>query len=334
MLKHLFALILVFAAAPASAVEIRVPVESPQSVVLDQVLSTVIKGLAEQLTGQSADSLAQQAPELFTDGDSLIISYGYSDGYFLVNLDSEALQTRLISYGIDVWMEPRPKFLLWAIEEKGLERAMIGIESHPVVEAVQSEAERFGVLIERPLMDLEDALALSPSEVWGGFASAVERASSRYHMDHVIIIGDRPERDRLRYWFYQRDELIETDEVSGDTPEARAFLLMQQAIGHAKSLASQTERSDLSVASNGMEIGSATNGHALQISYQDSILLMAFLDHLERASSDLKVQTLTFSGDTVELQLDTSLNLEAIDRLISDYSAVRFVAPMHYALSE
>ena len=37
-------------------------------------------------------------------------------------------------------------------------------------------------------MDLEDTLALSPAEIWGEFAGAVNNASSRYGIEHVLSL--------------------------------------------------------------------------------------------------------------------------------------------------
>ena len=56
----------------------------------------------------------------------------------------------------------RPEFLIWATEERGLERLMVGQESNLIIDRLMEASERFGVPMQRPLMDLEDTLALSP----------------------------------------------------------------------------------------------------------------------------------------------------------------------------
>ena len=43
---------------------------------------------------------------------------------------------------------------------------MIGQEPNRIIERLMAASERFGVPMQRPLMDLEDTLALSPAEIW------------------------------------------------------------------------------------------------------------------------------------------------------------------------
>lgn len=333
MLKHLLALLLACTVMPVVAIEIRVPVESPQTIVLDEMLTSVAEGVAERLTGESAEALTERAPDLFNGIESLVSSYGYNDGFFIVNLDVDTLKARLASSEISLWQGARPEFLLWATEEQGLERNMIGLEPHPVMAAIEADAARFGVSIRRPLMDLEDTLALSPPEVWGGFTAVVERASDRYGAEHVVVVGDRPDRNRLRYWLYQPGQPVQTAEVEGESPEARARTFIERLVAHAKTLTTVSDRPVMADRIESSEWVGSADGRVIQIRYSDPIRLMALMDHLEGAPEGLSVLRLSVSDGVAEVQVKTQLSLEATDRLISEFGPVQFVAPMQYSLN-
>lgn len=333
MRTHLLAILWAVVAWPAFALEVRVPVESPDTVVLDEMLVQVTEGVAQRLTGQSAQELRGQAPALFSDIESLVVSYGYTEGQFLVNLDVDGLKGRLARAEIPLWEGVRPEFLLWATEERGLERLMVGLEPHPVVDALLANADLYGLPIRRPLMDLEDTLALSPPEVWGGFTSVVENASSRYGADHVVVIGDRPERNRVRYWLYEPGQPVLSAEIEGETAEMRASLVMDRLMRHAKELSAKAQIQTAPSAPQLPALAGSADGVRIQIRYADPIRLMALMDHLESPSSGVRVRAVSLIDDRAEIELGTELSLEATDRLISGFGQVQFVAPLQYTLN-
>ena len=181
-----------------SALEYRVDVEEPSLFDVENSIENVIIGAAEKMTGIPQPQMISQAPDLFSLSEALVNSYGYDGNAFIVDIDVDGLKTRLETAGIDLWESERPEFLIWATEERGLERLMVGQEPNRIVERLMAASERFGVPMQRPLMDLEDTLALSPAEIWGEFAGAVNNASSRYGVEHVLVVGDRPGRQSMK----------------------------------------------------------------------------------------------------------------------------------------
>ena len=121
-------------------------------------------------------------------------------------------------------------------EERGLERLMIGQESNLIIDRLLAASERFGVPMRRPLMDLDDTLALSPAEIWGEFAGAVMNASARYGFTHVLVIGDRPERQSLKYWLFESSGEYRAGEISGVDANTRAYSLIEVVMRHARSV--------------------------------------------------------------------------------------------------
>jgi hypothetical protein len=102
--------------------------------------------------------------------------------------DKAAVNKALSDNGLPVWGATRPTALVWlAVEDEG-RRYMVGSTSkEPLRQELLKEARRRGMAVLLPLMDLQDQMALSFSDVWGGFREAIEKASSRYNTEAVLI---------------------------------------------------------------------------------------------------------------------------------------------------
>lgn len=338
MSLRIWACCLAILAWPAAAKEYRMPVEEPQNFVLEEALVSVVQGAAEQMTGMTVGDMQTEAPDLFALSEALVNSYGFDSGTFLVDVDVEGLKTRLGAAGIPLWVGPRPEFLLWATEERGLERVMIGLEPNPIVDGVLQASQRFALPIRRPLMDLDDTLALSPAEVWGGFSSVVERASSRYGAEHVVVIGDRPNRQSTRVWIYEPGRDVQIQDLSGETIEARVEEVMRALLSHARGLqVVESAPAMIEPPLNRTPVGASRpllgNTVEVTVTYRDAVRLMALLDHLEADPSQASIRALQLSEGVARIELQTELSLEAADQLISSFSSVTFVSPLSYALN-
>lgn len=341
MAMRIWVLCAAIMAFPAHALEYRMPVEEPQNFVLEEALATVIEGVAEQMTGMARSEMTAYAPDLFSLSEALVNSYGFDQGTFLVDVDVDGLKTRLAAANIPLWTGPRPEFLLWATEERGLERVMVGLEANPVVDGVLVASERFALPIRRPLMDLEDTLALAPAEIWGGFSGVVERASARYGAEHIVVLGDRPDRQSLRFWVYEPGQDVVIGEVTGETADIRVASFMRKLLEHARSLQVQPVvptvvrgpiARERAPTTNTFDVGVSGTLNVI-VSYQDPVQLMALLDHLEADAARARVSALRLTEGVASIQLTTDLSLEATDQLISSFGSVRFVSPLSYALN-
>jgi len=88
-----------------------------------------------------------------------------------------------------LWGSNRPVTLLWLAIEEDFERRIIheSQSSSPVEEQIDKDSIRRGVPIILPLMDLDDELKVSISDVWGRFAKPISEASLRYAADSVLF---------------------------------------------------------------------------------------------------------------------------------------------------
>jgi len=105
-----------------------------------------------------------------------------------VRFDPAAIDRLLRSHGLTVWGRARPVALLWlAIQSRG-QRELLGADSaRPAHQIVVSEAERRGLPLRLPLLDLADQSNISATDVWGDFQDAIMKASQRYATDGVLV---------------------------------------------------------------------------------------------------------------------------------------------------
>lgn len=117
---------------------------------------------------------------------------------------------------LPVWWNRRPEILAWIVVEENLDRHIPGDDSlEPVVASLRDAARRRGVILTLPLMDLDDALTITPGDLWSRGRRTLEQASARYTPD-VILTG------RLR-----RNMLSGTVRYTGDWEVAQLDLNLE-----------------------------------------------------------------------------------------------------------
>jgi len=117
-----------------------------------------------------------------------------------------------------LWDNNRPVSILWlAHEEIGQDSSLIRRiitenEGEIIInDLITKNSNRRGVPVILPLMDLEDSLLVSQSDVWGRFPEAIIEASNRYSVDSIVI-GKIYQRNEL--WFGQFTYFNQTKNIS------------------------------------------------------------------------------------------------------------------------
>ena len=126
-----------------------------------------------------------------------------------VTYQKSAIMNLVRENQLPIWWTSRPTVLAWvAVEENG-RRSILGAESeHPLRDELEARARARGLELRLPLMDVDDELSISPSEVWGDVVASVESASSRYDPDMTMTcrmqsrlsLAGRSLAGDCRYW--------------------------------------------------------------------------------------------------------------------------------------
>ena len=108
---------------------------------------------------------------------------------FVIKLDFEPrLVDELIQEaGMPIWGSDRPITILWLAAEENFDRKVLKDDAlNPLTELLKTDAVRRGIPIIFPLMDLEDELNVTISDIWGRFNNSIVNASGRYGADSVV----------------------------------------------------------------------------------------------------------------------------------------------------
>ena len=123
--------------------------------------------------------------------------------YFQAAFDEQAINRLLRSAGVAIWGQSRPSTLIWLAVENGGQRSIVNASGFfPGVFAESFQVRGLPLLF--PLMDFEDAAAISTVDVWGGFTRKLQDASRRYGSESILT-GRLSQNNEL---FYGRLSLI------------------------------------------------------------------------------------------------------------------------------
>jgi uncharacterized protein len=161
-----------------------------------------------------------------------------------VSFDGNAVEQVLRQTRNTVWGEERPLTLVWlAVDWGDGEREIIGADSgrqtadetrsidrHRLLrERVEKAAERRGIPVVFPLLDIEDRQSIGFGDIWGGFDQLLNEASRRYGASSILVGRVRPNSSQANRWTYYFGE--EQLQWFGE-PEAVTGMVADQLAQH------------------------------------------------------------------------------------------------------
>lgn len=170
--------------------EAEVPTVDKEQRAQTKAIQDAMRRVLIKLTGNSEVETLPVAQDLIRNARNLMLQYRYTipaqargDLPLLlwVRFDEQAVDQALRRAGVYLWGNERPATLLWLAMPTSEGVSLIGSEDlSGVRDMVQQEARRRGIPVVLPLLDLEDASAISARQVVAMDASAIEAASMRY----------------------------------------------------------------------------------------------------------------------------------------------------------
>ena len=105
---------------------------------------------------------------------------------FEVSFDPRAVQDLVRSAALPIWSANRPRILAWIVIEENSSQVVASGDTTSWVRAIRGRSRDRGLLVQLPLMDLEDRQRISGSTISGGFSEQILRASERYIAQYVL----------------------------------------------------------------------------------------------------------------------------------------------------
>ncbi|QDE31024.1 MULTISPECIES: DUF2066 domain-containing protein [Shewanella] len=122
----------------------------------------------------------------------ILTQYGYyeKNGQLMLkaNFDHQRVISTLRQAGLPVWGSQRPLTLLWMSVEENNEPTILADGSSADIRAeLAQESSNKGIPLLLPIMDLDDVMRVSITDVRGMFTDVLANASTRYQADYFAI---------------------------------------------------------------------------------------------------------------------------------------------------
>ncbi|WP_157982709.1 DUF2066 domain-containing protein [Pseudidiomarina aquimaris] len=172
--------------------QFRVQVNSQAPRERQQALQEALQATLLKLSGDSqleGHPLVEQALRNVRD---FVVQYGYQQDeqlWLWVQFDQTQVDRLIQQAGSGIWSNLRPQLLVWLVaEDDDLRRQLLGADSEAiVVQQLRNAANRRGLPIQLPLLDLNDSMTVSVIDVWARFMDTINFASARYSPDGIVV---------------------------------------------------------------------------------------------------------------------------------------------------
>jgi len=202
----------------------------------------VVDGLSEVVLKTTGQAAALENPliiEALSRASSYLVEWRYESTdetleqggqqrpawRLVLRFSSNGIEKLLRDSRLPIWPASRPTVLAWLMVDSPSGRRFVNSTYSPdVAEALQTVAQQRGLPIIRPLMDLEDQVALSASSLWALDYDSIRRASERYDPDSILVgrLVERGGQWRASWVLMHRGRNMPFDSVGSDVAEMMA----------------------------------------------------------------------------------------------------------------
>lgn len=104
-----------------------------------------------------------------------------------IDFDPRAVDALLDQAGLARWGRERPELLVWLAVDDG--SRVDYLVDDPRVEAALARASfAYGIRLARPILDAQDRVEVTPSDIRGGFTAVAVPALARYGADGLVLL--------------------------------------------------------------------------------------------------------------------------------------------------
>ncbi|MDC8831171.1 DUF2066 domain-containing protein [Alteromonas gilva] len=188
----------------------KVPVKDKSSQTLRGATKSALDQVLIKLTGQEDITRYQTIESIRANSDRFLRAYRFAAEqeqlYLVAEFDQRLIENALIEQGLPIWGSRRPDALMWLVveNEEGRRRIVEDSSVGALAQTIRKQADKRGVPMSLPLMDLDDTLNITGYDVWGLFPGQLIQAASRYSVDYVL--AGRIYRNRTEPIVYNQPE--------------------------------------------------------------------------------------------------------------------------------
>ncbi len=333
-----------FAADVSNLYQSQTPVSSQSDKERIGLAPDVLKQVILKVVGDRSELDTVDLSPILAQTEQLIQQYQYhrtntiSDDLtqpdrleLLLSFNKEKLNKSLAENGLPVWGSNRPEVLIWSAIEEGGKRSILSADNTDLamVKVIQQSANRRGLPILMPVMDLQDQSQVTFTDLSAGFSETVEQASQRYGSPVILMMNTTVADNGLvrTKWHALINGESEQWQSRGDMDTAMTAGINELTDRLAQRFSQRATSQYENTLS--LEITDVQNysDYARLVKYLNSLQYVSNVQLLRLVDDKLEI-SLSFSGDVVVL--DRTLS---IDRVLLEQSAYSLTDVKSYRLS-
>jgi hypothetical protein len=162
----------------------------------DTLKELALKQVLVKVSGNKNIAQLPDSQLLVAKLEQFISQYGYEvyrcTRYFMAVFDKNEIDQALKSIQQPIWGTTRPVTLIWMVSDSATSRQFISddflsqSDYSDIDWAMLNEQHNRGINFQFPLIDLDDSLAISISDVTGRFYDQIATASNRYGVGYFV----------------------------------------------------------------------------------------------------------------------------------------------------
>ncbi|TYK66171.1 DUF2066 domain-containing protein [Colwellia echini] len=173
--------------------QVTVVVDSQSSEQRELAISSALQGVFLKIGGKESILQNNVLVKAQNRASSYVNQYRYqrvdNQLSLVVSFNEKKVNALFKQADLALWGSLRPQVLLWLIDEQGDSRTIIAYDSEAIIPtSVTDFSKQRGLPIVMPLMDFDDSVQISESDLWGYMPEQIQQASSRYFADMVIVM--------------------------------------------------------------------------------------------------------------------------------------------------
>lgn len=191
----------------------------------DQASKAALLGVLTKVSGSTVDSELPEIKDAFNNISQFMRKYQYQDAeygeqYLIIRFDNNKVDSLLNETGYPIWGNRRPLVLIWLAFEDAFQRDLVTREGFPQIEQVLSDqSQKRALPIVLPLLDLEDRVNITVSDVWANFSEPVNLASKRYNPERIVTARLYKPHQQTSWhldWRFTHDSELAIESIIGD----------------------------------------------------------------------------------------------------------------------
>lgn len=200
----------------------------------EQASKDALLGVLTKVSGSTVDADLPEIKAAFKNISQYMRKYQYQDAeygeqYLIIRFDNNKVDSLLNETGYPIWGNRRPLVLIWLAFEDALQRDLVTREGFPQIEQVLSDqSQKRALPIVLPLLDLEDRLNITVSDVWANFSDPVNIASKRYSPERIVTARLYKPNQQTSWhldWRFTHDSELAIESLVGDQQQVVAQMI-------------------------------------------------------------------------------------------------------------